>query len=181
MKKRLWYWFAAGMAACLLFFTGCSARQTLPTELVPEQPVASTDGNMGVVNPLSKSDLAALAQETGLVLELPEETFQQLSVTCINVEPVLYSLDFVCEDGDAYTFRLTCSDAQTDISGMYYEWNEEWPCEEACAIRLNGSGQGVCLWQADGKTFSLAMKENAAGEKLEAMYHRLCAVMENDA
>lgn len=149
--------------------------------LVPEQPVVSTGKGMGVVNPLSESDLAALAQETGVVLELPEETFQQLHVTRINTEPVLYSLEFVGEDGEAYTFRLTCSDAQEDISGMYYKWSEEWPCEEACTVRLNGSGQGVCLWQADGKTFSLAMKENAAGEKLEAMYHRLCAAMTNDA
>lgn len=131
--------------------------------------LAMGDGFTGMVNPLTESSLAELAEETGYTLTLPEDTFQNLSVIRIAGEPALYSLTFLYNgDGNRYTFRLQRDPAAGDISGMYYAWTEQ-EVTESHKLYWVEDEQGICLWQDEHAAFSIAMTENAASDALLQM------------
>ena len=133
----------------------------------------------GMGNPLAESDLAGLEEETGYVLDLPEEEFLDLTVTRINGESPLFSLDFVWSgDGKAYTFRLLCPQEEledADISGMYYDWtatNDTWKVQHCDALNMSYISETeddvmVTLWYdaAPGLMYSLS----AAGNDLNGL------------
>jgi hypothetical protein len=126
-------------------------------------------GFTGIGNPLTDSTLEELAEETGYTLTLPEETFQNLSVTRIAGEPALYSVEFLYnEDGNCYTFRLQRDPTAGDISGMYYAWTEQ-EVTESHKLYWAEDEQGICLWQDEHAAFSIAMTENAASDALLQM------------
>jgi hypothetical protein len=126
-------------------------------------------GFTGMGNPLTESTLEELAEETGYTLTLPEEMFQNLSVTRIAGEPALYSVEFLYnEDGNCYTFRLQKDPAAGDISGMYYAWTEQ-DVTESHKLYWAEDEQGICLWQDEHAAFSIAMTENAASDALLQM------------
>jgi hypothetical protein len=131
--------------------------------------LAMGDGFTGMVNPLTESSLAELAEETGYTLTLPEDTFQNLSVIRIAGEPALYSLTFLYNgDGNWYTFRLQRDPTAGDISGMYYAWTEQEVTESHKLYWIEDE-QGICLWQDEHAAFSIAMTENAASDALLQM------------
>ena len=126
-------------------------------------------GSMGLGNPLTEITLDEIAEETGCVLTLPEDIFCDLSATRINVDPPLYSLDFLfSEDGNRYTFRLQMDPAAGDISGMYYDWTERETTEDY-ELYCSGEGQGLILWQNEQASFSIAMESNASRHRLLEM------------
>ena len=126
-------------------------------------------GFTGMGNPLTESTLEELAEETGYTLTLPEETFQNLSVTRIAGEPALYSVEFLYnEDGNCYTFRLQRDPAAGDISGMYYDWTDREVTEDY-ELYCNKEGQGVILWQDTQAAFSIAMEEHVSRHGLLEM------------
>ena len=171
MKKTVWCIFLV----FVLIFCGCAAEVNEPVPEPTEEPVG---GMMGVPNPLSASSLEELEKELGCVLALPSDTFSELSVTRINVDPVLYSLDFVYE-GTPYQFRLQKGSEMTDISGMYFQWAERYVSEDpACEIAFNEGSEGICLWQKNGMNFSLGMDTDADRGTLASMYEVLSAVCE---
>lgn len=142
--------------------------------------LAMGDGFTGMVNPLTESSLAELAEETGYTLTLPEDTFQNLSVIRIAGEPALYSLTFLYNgDGNWYTFRLQRDPTAGDISGMYYDWTERDTTEdyELCCTE---EGQGIILWQDEQAAFSIAMEEHASREALLSMRTCMMESMEYD-
>jgi hypothetical protein len=131
--------------------------------------LAMGDGFTGMVNPLTESSLAELAEETGYTLTLPEDTFQNLSVIRIAGEPALYSLTFLYNgDGNWYTFRLQRDPTAGDISGMYYAWTEQ-EVTESHKLYWAEDEQGICLWQDEHAAFSIAMTENAVSDALLQM------------
>ena len=131
--------------------------------------LAMGDGFTGMVNPLTESSLAELAEETGYTLTLPEDTFQNLSVIRIAGEPALYSLTFLYNgDGNWYTFRLQRDPAAGDISGMCYAWTEQ-EVTESHKLYWVEDEQGICLWQDEHAAFSIAMEEHASREALLSM------------
>lgn len=135
----------------------------------PDSGIEPDSGFMGMGNPLTESTLEELAEETGYTLTLPEETFQNLSVTRIAGEPALYSVEFLySEDGNCYTFRLQRDPAAGDISGMYYAWTEQDVAENHKLYWVEDE-QGICLWQDEHAAFSIAMTENAASGVLLQM------------
>ena len=136
--------------------------------------MTAVDSWTGMGNPLAESDLAGMEEETGYVLDLPEEEFLDLTVTRINGESPLFSLDFVWSgDGKAYTFRLLCPQEEledADISGMYYAWTgEEIPEDGSYEAYWNEDGVGICLWQDAHAAFSISMTESAERDALVNM------------
>ena len=135
-------------------------------------------GSMGPGNPLAEITLDEIAEEAGCVLTLPEDIFCDLSVTRINVEPPLYSLDFLfSEDGNCYTFRLQMDPEASDISGMYYGWTEHEVTEDY-ELYCSEEGQGIILWQDEQAAFSIAMEEHAARDALVSMRTYMMESME---
>ena len=123
--------------------------------------------SVGVVNPISVSSLEAMEAELGI----PADRFAALpepAVRRYNVEPVLFELEFMWEEGSC-TLRLSPGEGQGDISGMYFSWTEEAE-GEGYRISLDGEGHGICLWEAEGFTWSLALEEGAALELLAQLY-----------
>lgn len=140
--------------------------------------LAMGDGFTGAENPLTESSLVGLAEETGCMLTLPKETFQNLSVLRISGEPVFYSLVFLYNgDGNWYTFRLTQDAFVSDISGMYYGWTGQ-EVTENYELYWNEEGQAICLWQDESFSFSLAMEENASQAALVQMREHMVQAME---
>lgn len=117
-----------------------------------------------LANPISVSSLQAMEEETGH----PAEAFQNLgalSVRRYNVEPVLYELEFIGEDGFAYTLRMVKGEERTDISGMYFSWTETIE-EERYTLCLDDQGHGICLWQETGFAYALVMETDANRDRL---------------
>ena len=135
-----------------LLLCGCGQRET---------------PSVGVVNPISVSSLEAMEAELGI----PADRFTALpepAVRRYNVEPVLFELEFVWEEVSC-TLRLSPGEGQGDISGMYFSWTEEAE-GEGYRISLDGGGHGICLWEAEGFTWSLALEEGASLELLVQLY-----------
>ena len=135
-----------------LLLCGCGQRET---------------PSVGVVNPISVSSLETLEAELGI----PADRFTALpepAVRRYNVEPVLFELEFVWEEVSC-TLRLSPGEGQGDISGMYFSWTEEAE-GEGYRISLDGGGHGICLWEAEGFTCSLALEEGASLELLTQLY-----------
>ena len=138
------------------------------------------DTGMSFGNPLSDSSLEELKAETGFDLNLPDDQFQDLTVTRIEGDPALYELDFVWrEDGRAYTFRLQRSPENPDISGMYYEWTvseiHEDPDFESY---LSADGQGICLWWDEFAAYCVTMTESADRDSLANMRELMISTYE---
>ena len=135
-----------------LLLCGCGQRET---------------PSVGVVNPISVSSLEAMEAELGI----PADRFTALpepAVRRYNVEPVLFELEFVWEEVSC-TLRLSPGEGQGDISGMYFSWTEEAE-GEGYRISLDGEGHGICLWEGEGFTWSLALEEGASLELLTQLY-----------
>ena len=135
-----------------LLLCGCGQRET---------------PSVGVVNPISVSSLEAMEAELGI----PADRFTALpepAVRRYNVEPVLFELEFVWEEVSC-TLRVSPGEGQGDISGMYFSWTEEAE-GEGYQISLDGEGHGICLWEAEGFTWSLALEEGASLALLVQLY-----------
>lgn len=135
-----------------LLLCGCGQRETL---------------SVGVVNPISASSLETLEAELGI----PADRFAALpepAVRRYNVEPVLFELEFVWEEVSC-TLRLSPGEGQGDISGMYFSWTEEAD-GEGYRISLDGEGHGICLWEAEGFTWSLSLEAGASVELLTELH-----------
>ena len=140
------------MLLIALLLCGCGQRET---------------PSVGVVNPISVSSLETLEAELGI----PADRFAALpepAVRRYNVEPVLFELEFVWEEVSC-TLRLSPGEGQGDISGMYFSWTEEAE-GEGYRISLDGEGHGICLWEGEGFTWSLALEEGASLELLTQLY-----------
>ena len=143
MKRGLFF------VAALLLMTVFGRKEAQPVTLA---------------NPISVSSLQAMEEETGH----PAEAFQNLgalSVQRYNVEPVLYELEFIGEDGLTYTLRLTEGKERSDISGMYFSWTETIE-EERYTLCLDDQGHGICLWQETGFAYALVMQTDANRDRL---------------
>ena len=142
--KKVWF-----LLAALHLMTACGRKEAQPVTLA---------------NPISVSSLQAMGEETGH----PAEAFQNLeslSVQRYNVEPVLYELEFIGEDGLTYTLRLTEGKERSDISGMYFSWTETIE-EERYTLCLDDQGHGICLWQESGFAYALVMQTDANRDRL---------------
>ena len=123
-------------------------------------------------NPLEKIEKALWEEETGLLLTLPEKDFPAAEFFRLNAEPLLHQVIFSYSDGLKYLLRVCEHEPQTDISGMWYDWQESGEIEEG-RYDLSGTGEGRIAWTEKGHFFCLLMTEGATKEKLTFMAGRL--------
>lgn len=89
----------------------------------------------------------------------------------------LAQMDFIWNDAEC-TARIQRNAESKDISGFYYNWSNETPCnvgENTATVKWQiteiGEVVGICIWQnkASNLTYSVSMKKNANSEKLAAL------------
>ncbi|MBQ6733757.1 MAG: hypothetical protein IJR00_02500 [Lachnospiraceae bacterium] len=147
----------------LLLLTGCGAANAVaPTESEPavaeetvtEEPVADEPAEdlsdlermPGIANPWSDADAAAVAEMIGTEVPVPEGaaniTYRILSAE--NIAEVAYDLN------DAHcNHRLKKTDAEEDISGLYYNWEST---EESTY-----EGHAATIYRADAEEESVEL------------------------
>lgn len=101
--------------------------------------VAAT-AEVGMANPWTDTDAAGLMDALGLELGVPEGA-TNVEWRMLEAEQ-MGELCFRWNDED-YTARIAPADEFEDISGMYFEWEQE----EGCQV---GRCQGVCFRAHDG-------------------------------
>ena len=95
----------------------------------------------GVSNPWVKTTEDGLMEALGLRFGVPEGA---TDVTWLILEEEqLAELQFTWYDED-YTARIMPSDEFQDISGMYYDWQQQFDCEI-------GRCEGICYRAYDGE------------------------------
>ena len=104
---------------------------------------------VGVANPWTDTTREGMMEGIGLTLGVPE------GATDVEwrmmTDRQMGEVDFTW-DGMAYTARVMPAEAFEDISGLYYEWDQEDACAvgrcEGVARRAHAEGEtvDVCLW-----------------------------------
>ena len=127
----------------LLLLTGCGAANAVaPTESEP----ADLERMPGIANPWSDADAAAVAEMIGTEVPVPEDaaniTYRILPAE--NIAEVAYDLnDARCNH------RLKKTDAEEDISGLYYNWDST---EESTY-----EGHAATIYRADAEEESVEL------------------------
>ena len=118
----------------------------------------------GFPNPLHDSDRLGVLEATGFALDAPEGA-EEAAWFWFNTEPKIAELRFKA-DGHNFTYRASGENAFTDISGMYYTWEENTEASLAylkAEISWNEGKEGIMLWydMVPGVMYSLSVDSGA--------------------
>ncbi len=156
MNKAITVCLALTLALALL--AGCgTAPAAAPTEEAP---------GVGLPNPVKSSSAEEIAERFGVEMKAPEGA-EELSWVIIEGDMPLAQLGFSL-GGIVYNYRVAKAEAYTDISGMYYEWQEISAGESEGSIRLIPGEAGVYdrYDAAEGLVYSLSMGHGASAGAL---------------
>lgn len=156
MRKLCCVLFACG----LLCAHGCKKSQ----------PAA---GSVSIANPVVKSNPTEMLEKLGLCFKEPSGASD---IRYYIIAGNTAQMTFV-RNGIKYTARICRQPSFSDISGMYYDWNEEIATNlERCAatVKLAASGGktvGVCLWydKIPSCMCSISMDSGATQKLLESV------------
>ena len=129
---------------------------------------------VGLPNPIHKSSAEEIAEQLNVKFAVPNGAKNvRYSIIAGN----LAQMDFIWNDAEC-TARIEQNAESEDISGFYYNWSNETPCnvgENTATVKWQiteiGEVVGICIWQnkASSLTYSVSMKKNADSEKLMAL------------
>ncbi len=164
------------MILCLLLIlpllAGCGARKQ-DAKRESAAPTAE-ESAVGLPNPVKSSSAEEIAQRFGIEMKAPEGA-EEISWTIIEGELPLAQLGYAL-DGISYNYRAAKAESYTDISGMYYEWQDVSVEEgEGGSIRLIAGGPGVIdeFDAANGVVYSLSVGHGADPELLKTAARQL--------
>jgi hypothetical protein len=157
--KKVIVVFMALMLACSLF--ACSGAED------------ENDLN-GVVNPVHEATADEILETLGISMNIPEnaqdtEYFMIDSGEGPQMAQAVFTLD-----GVEYTYRIKSSSSFEDISGAYFEWENEKDIEISyCSGKVfyNEGQEGICLWYdtVPGLMYSLYAVSGASESGLETI------------
>ena len=147
----------------LVCFTACAKN---------EESAETPGGMMGVANPMQAFSVKEFETETGFAVDMPADDFADLAVFKYNFEQPLYQFGFIYTDGNEYTFRIQKTEDMADISGMYFEWEQQGEYAD-CTVSTMVAGQGICLWYDGEYTYCISMDANAEETVLVSMQQLL--------
>lgn len=136
MKKRTVV-IAVVMTAAVLALSGCgasgkeTAAETKSEEATEKAEESSSEEAIGgMANPWTESDKEGVLEATGFEIDAPEGatdvTYSYMK------EDKLAQLTYKLDEMD-WTYRMQPTDKLTDISGMYYDWDEDATLEDKVA------------------------------------------------
>ena len=130
MKKKIVL--AAVAISCMAMAAGCGKLETakettaateVATEVVTEEIGTGDEGDaIGMANPWIESDKTAVTVATNVELSVPEdaENVSYSYLTGENLAQVTFT-----RGGENWIYRGVMVDSFDDISGMYYDWDNE--------------------------------------------------------
>lgn len=150
----------------MIMLVSCSGKKSVVN--------AAANKTIGLPNPVQESTAEDIAKELNVKFAVPDGAKNiRYSVIAGN----LAQMDFIWNEAEC-TARIKPDAESEDISGFYYNWQNETPCtvgENAGIAKWQitdvGEVVGICLWQnkASNLTYSVSMKKNADSEKLIAL------------
>ena len=155
---------AATMIACGKTEEAAEAAEVVTEEAASEE--AAEEEIVGMGNPIEEVDYEKLVEVAGMEVFLPDNA-EDLTYLLINNE--LGEIRYTTEEGSTkMTLRAQKLDEFTDISGLYYEWNDEsegtlWDyASKEMAARTDEGDIQVVLWynQWAGVMYSLSAEAN---------------------
>ena len=151
----------------MMTLASCSGKNKTTDKALGKQTV-------GLPNPIQESSAEEIAEQLSVKFAVPDGTKDvRYSIIAGN----LAQMDFIWNDAEC-TARIQRNAESKDISGFYYNWSNETPCnvgENTATVKWQiteiGEVVGICIWQnkASNLTYSVSMKKNANSEKLAAL------------
>ncbi len=168
MKKAIYLLAALALSLAL---TSCGKKEeNISTGDASGSEGTFTGGTM-IPNPMQSIDFEDFQQVLGKELALPEDA-EDIRCYCISgSEASLYELMFI-RNGNEYCYRFQKTDEFRDISGMYYNWDQQVTQEEP-RVLLSAEGAGMINWYEDEMSHSLSMPGGADKELLTDIYYKL--------
>ncbi len=166
------------VAAMLL--TACGSAAPVPSE----EPV------VGMPNPIHETDEAGLIEATGISLPAPEDAADvSWSYIELTGEAPIAQMHFNLDGKNAW-LRAQATDKTElselpDISGLYYDWNENGEDEVAyCRATVHTNGEaGYITWLdvVPGVQYCLGMSEGASVPELVLLANQAFVPLQGDA
>lgn len=151
----------------MMTLASCSGKN----KTVDKAPEKQT---VGLQNPIHESSAEEITEQLKVNFAVPDGAKDvRYSIIAGN----LAQMDFIWNDAEC-TARIERNTETEDISGFYYNWSNETPCnvgENTATLKWQiteiGEVVGICIWQnrASNLTYSVSMKKNADSEKLAAL------------
>jgi len=150
----------------MIMLVGCSGKKTAFN--------TTEKKTVGLPNPVQESTAEEITERLNVKFAIPDGAKNiRYSIIAGN----LAQMDFIWNEAEC-TARIKRDAESEDISGFYYNWSNEMPCnvgENTATVKWQiteiGEVVGICLWQnkASNLTYSVSMKKNADSEKLAAL------------
>ena len=151
----------------MMTLASCSGKNKTADKAPAKQTV-------GLPNPIHESSAEEITKQLKVKFAVPDSAKDvRYSIIAGN----LAQMDFIWNDAEC-TARIERNTETEDISGFYYNWSNETPCnvgENIATVKWQiteiGEVVGICIWQnrASNLTYSVSMKKNADSEKLAAL------------
>ena len=151
----------------MIMLASCSGKNKKADKAPEKQTV-------GLPNPIHESSAEEIAERLKVKFAVPDGAKDvRYSIIAGN----LAQMDFIWNKAEC-TARIEQNAETKDISGFYYNWSNETPCnvgENTATVKWQiteiGEVVGICIWQnkASNLTYSVSMKKNADSEKLAAL------------
>lgn len=160
----------------MMTLASCSGKN----KTVDKAPAKQT---VGLPNPIHESSAEEIAEQLNVKFAVPNGA-KDVRYSIIGGN--LAQMDFIWNDAEC-TARIEQNAETKDISGFYYNWSNETPCnvgENTATVKWQiteiGEVVGICIWQnkASNLTYSVSMKKNADSEKLAALANAVYVVGE---
>lgn len=168
MKKIL----ALVLALAMVFaLCACGSKDNTTVNVDKESEGKVTVG-AGIENPMHSATQESILEDIGVSFQIPAGA-EDVKFYTIDTDPKTAQMSFVF-DGDEYTYRIASNNEFTDISGMYYEWEETEETHVGyCDAKIcwNDWKEGVILWYdaVPGLMYSISQGVNANYNSLEGM------------
>lgn len=151
----------------MMTLASCSGKN----KTVDKAPEKQT---VGLQNPIHESSAEEITEQLKVNFTVPDGAKDvRYSIIAGN----LAQMDFIWNDAEC-TARIEHNTESEDISGFYYNWSNETPCnvgENTATVKWQiteiGEVVGICIWKnrTSNLTYSVSMKKNADSEKLAAL------------
>lgn len=136
---------------------------------------------MQIVNPMKKSTPQEIIETIGVKFNEPKNVSE---IKYFIISNQVAQMNFI-KDGISFTARIKPANQFEDISGMYFNWNNEQDCKIAwCSGKIyfmndaENKNPGICIWYdvAPGLMYSLSMDDKSNPEILLSLaneiYHK---------
>lgn len=137
----------------------------------------------GLANPVHEATVDSILTDLGIDMSACDA--YEAAYSTIDGEPTVAQAQFTA-DGLSYTYRIAAAAEATDISGLFYKWDEETTATVAdreASVVITKDGVGCISWfdVVPGIMYTLSMDKGATAELLTDMANQLFVPLQGEA